>query len=252
MLNVTENIIVVLVTVAGSLFFLLLLNRIWPPGRRSPHNDLIGWQLSILGTTYAVILGFMLYTVWTNFGAADLNADLEANSLINVYRLAGGLPDPQRVQLQRLALSYADVTIERDWKQMADNQVPEASREINESMWKMLMSVKAASPTESTAEDHALSELSELAMHRRTRVLQSASRIPTVLWCVLIIGGAVTIGSACMFGAECTELHALQVFSFSLLISLVLVAIADIHRPFQGAVHVSSYAFRRAQENMKD
>jgi hypothetical protein len=135
---------------------------------------------------------------------------------------------------------------------MADNQVPEASREINESMWKTLMSVKAASPTESTAEDHALSELSELAMHRRTRVLQSASRIPTVLWCVLIIGGAVTIGSACMFGAECTELHALQVFSFSLLISLVLVAIADIHRPFQGAVHVSSYAFRRAQENMKD
>ena len=37
-----------------------------------------------------------------------------------------------------------------------------------------------------------------------------------------------------------------------LLISLVLVAIADINRPFQGSVHVSDYAFRRAQMDMKE
>jgi hypothetical protein len=44
----------------------------------------------------------------------------------------------------------------------------------------------------------------------------------------------------------------MQVFAFSLLISLVLVAIADIDRPFQGAVHVSSYAFEQARQSMKD
>ena len=37
-----------------------------------------------------------------------------------------------------------------------------------------------------------------------------------------------------------------------LIIALVLVAIADINRPFQGSVHVSDYAFRRAQMDMKD
>ena len=30
------------------------------------------------------------------------------------------------------------------------------------------------------------------------------------------------------------------------------VAIADINRPYQGSVHVSDYAFRRAQADMKD
>jgi hypothetical protein len=44
----------------------------------------------------------------------------------------------------------------------------------------------------------------------------------------------------------------MQVFSFSLLIALVLVAIADINRPFQGSVHVSDAAFHRAQQNMDD
>lgn len=43
------------------------LNRAWPAEKRHAYNDLVGWQLSILGTTYAVILGFMLYTVWTAY-----------------------------------------------------------------------------------------------------------------------------------------------------------------------------------------
>jgi len=69
---------------------------------------------------------------------------------------------------------------------------------------------------------------------------------------VLLAGGVVTIASTCMFGASNGALHLIQVSAFTLLISLVLVAIADINRPFQGAVHVSDYAFRRAQVDMKE
>jgi hypothetical protein len=251
MLDTTQNFIIVALTVSASLLFMAGLNRIWPWEKRHAHNDLIGWQLSILGTTYAVILGFMLYTVWTDFAAADLNTDFEANALVNVYRLADGLPEAQHARLQMLARSYADAAIEDDWPAMSANRVPEQSRQIVGQMWGTLMSVKTASPTESTAEDHALYELSALSEHRRTRLLQSVSRLPNVLWCVLIIGGIVTIASASMFGSQNTVLHGLQVFAFSLLVSLVLVAIADIDRPFQGSVHVSDFAFRRAQQNMK-
>jgi hypothetical protein len=193
----------------------------------------------------------MLYTVWTDFAAADLNADFEANSLVNVYRLAEGLPAAQSSQLQALAKSYADEVVEEDWPAMADNRVPAHSQKLISGMWKTLMSVTSATPAESTAEDHALSELTELTEHRRTRLLQSASRLPNVLWSVLIIGGVVTIASSSMFGSENTFLHGLQVFAFSLLVSVVLVAIADIDRPFQGAVHVSDLAFRRAQDSLK-
>jgi Protein of unknown function (DUF4239) len=252
MLNTWENFLIILLTVAASLLFMWTLNWVWPWEKRHAHNDLIGWQLSILGTTYAVILGFMLYTVWNNFGIANLNADNEANALENIYRLAGGLPDPQRGQIEVLARSYAETVMNGDWPQMAAGEVPEASNKINQNMWKTLMSVKNGSPTEIVAEDHALSELSELTERRRMRLVQNAFRLPSVLWCVLIIGGAVTIASASMFGSANTSLHALQVFAFSLLIALVLVAVADIDRPFRGAVHVNYYAFQRAEQNMKD
>ncbi len=252
MLTFPQNILILLVVMIGSMLFMVLLNRIWAREKRRVHNDLIGWQLGILGTTYAVILGFMLYTVWTTFGEANLNTNLEANALRNVYRLAEGLPAPQRVRMEALARSYADTVLAKDWPEMAHSRTPEESHRINQDMWKTLMSVKTATPAEITAEDHSISELSDLTQHRRTRLLQSAYHLPVIFWCVLIVGGFLTIASASLFGSGNALLHSVQVFSFTLLITLVLLAIDDVNLPFRGWVHVSNYAFQRAQQSMNE
>jgi Protein of unknown function (DUF4239) len=250
MLTLLENIVVVVVVLSGCLLFMPALNRVWPREKRRVHNDLIGWQAGILGTTYAVILGFMLYTVWTAFIDANLNVDLEANALRNMFRLSEGLPQQQRAELEDEIRSYADTVIERDWPAMAAGETPEHSHVINERMWKTLMSVKTASPAEILAEDHALTELSTLTFHRRTRLIQAAAHFPVIFWWVLIVGGLLTIFAASTFGSENSVLHAIQVFSLTLLITLVLLAIADVNLPFRGWVHISNYAFVRARENM--
>jgi hypothetical protein len=251
MLSALQDVIVVIVTVVCSLVTMVVLNKLWPREARRLHNDLIGWQLSILGTTYAVIIGFMLYTVWTDFGAASVNADAEANAVVNIHRLAGGLPEQQRMELRQLAGAYADAVVDREWPAMARGEVSMESSDISRKMWSTLMSIESPTWTQITAEDHALYELSTLTEHRQLRQLQITSRLPAILWCVLLVGGILTIFSACMFGHESTLLHGTQVFAFSLLVALVLVAIGDIDRPFQGTVHVSDAAFKRAQINMQ-
>ena len=100
MLSLAQDALILIVTLGAALLFMVLLNRLWPGERRSVNNDLIGWQLTIIGTTYAVILGFMLYTVWTAYGEAQANVDLEANALRDLYRTADALPEPQRTQLK--------------------------------------------------------------------------------------------------------------------------------------------------------
>ncbi|HZD47409.1 MAG TPA: hypothetical protein VE178_01575 [Silvibacterium sp.] len=253
MLTTREDVVLVILIVLCAQIFKIVIDLLWTREHRRMHNDLIGWQLSILGTTYAVIVGFMLYTVWTNFGAAEVNVDTEANALVNVYRLSDGLPAEQGDQLRQAARTYAEVVLDNDWPQMAIGYEGRlSSQDFDQKMWQVLMSVKAASPIQINAEDHALYELSSMAEHRRLRQLQSVSRLPRVLWFVLIIGGAVTIMSSCMFGSESSWLHGLQVFAFSLLIALSLAAIADIDRPFQGSVHVANTAFKRAQQNMQE
>jgi hypothetical protein len=250
MLDTGQNVAIVIICLACSLSFMAAVNYYWPPEHRRAHNDLIGWQLSVVGTTYAVILGFMLYTVWINFGTADLNADAEANSIMNLYRLANGLPAEQGTKIKALARNYADVVVEKEWPEMGREVLPNESLDITRQMWKTLTSAKGSTPNEITTEDHALYELSALSGYRRVRMVQSANTLPGILWFVLITGGVVTIASTCLFGAANGVLHFIQVAAFTLLIALVLVAVADINRPFQGSVHVSDFAFRRLQVDM--
>jgi Protein of unknown function (DUF4239) len=250
MLSLTQNVVIFILAMTASLLFMVALNRYWPVARRYTNNDLIGWQLSVLGTTYAVILGFMLYTEWTGFRDAELNVDLEASAVRNLYRLAEGLPAQQRAQLEQQTRAYADAVVRQDWPAMEIGRLPEESHEVNESMWRTLMSIKSSSTSEATAADHALSELTTLTKHRRTRLLQSASELPSIFWCVLLSGAVLTIISVSMFGSGNPRLHTIQVMSITLLVTLVMLAIADVNYPFRGWVHVSNYAFQRAQNFM--
>jgi ABC-type branched-subunit amino acid transport system permease subunit len=76
--------------------------------------------------------------------------------------------------------------------------------------------------------------------------MQSQEKLPGILWAVLIAGGVITVTAACFFGVPNFRFHLLQVMVLSFLIALVLVAIADIDRPYQGDVKVSPSGFEFA------
>jgi Protein of unknown function (DUF4239) len=250
-LSFAANVLVLIAAMIASLAFTLLMHRLWPVARRYEENDLVGWQLSVLGTTYAVTLGFMLYTEWADFKSAELNVELEANSLRNIYRLAQGMPR-ERAAIEKLTVAYAKDVIERDWPEMARGETPEESHAVNEHLWKSLLSAQIETPMEISAHDHALSELSLLTQHRRTRLLDGKYELPGIFWCVLLAGGVLTIIAVSVFGARQLRLHLLQVMSLTLLITLVMLTIADIDKPFQGWVHINDYAFQRALETMRE
>lgn len=251
MVTVGQNVLVVMGAVIASLLFMEILNRTWHPDKRRTYNDIIGWQVSVLGTTYAVILGFMLFTVWSIYREADVNVDREANAVVDVYRLADGFPEPQRTQVKTLARSYADAVVTRDWPEMKKGEEPNQSAAISTEMWKTALSIRPTSPGEVIAEEDTLSELRSLSQYRLARLMESNTRLPTVLWCVLLVGGILTIVATCTFSTGSVKLHTLHIFSLSLLVSLALVAIADIHRPFRGLIHVDDSAFQQAQHNMR-
>ena len=248
MLTAFEDILVVLGCTLASLIFVWVLNRVWPAERRRDHNDIIGWQVGVLGTTYAVILGFMLYAVWTSFQDANVNAETEANCLVSVFRAANGLPAEQRDQVHKLARQYVDIVITQEWPTMAGGDFGYAGHQTIEQLWSAVLQTKPDSFGQQTAMNLALTEIDSMTEHRRLRQLQSQSKLPAILWIVLIVGGIITMLSSCMFGIDNLILHALQVVSLTLLLSLILVAIADIDRPFQGVVHVHPSGFERARQ----
>lgn len=252
MLNSFQNIGVIIATVGAAIAFLLLLRRVWHSELRRPHNDLIGWHLSVLGSTYAVIIGFMLFAVWTNFETADGNAEAEANCLVNMVRSSAGLSAESHEQIRGLASEYASIMLNDEWPAMERGDVSPKSHVSIEKLWTTVTDGEIHSSRERTSLDHTFSELARMTEYRRLRQLQVNSYLPGILWLVLIAGTTVTILSACLLGAADLKLHLIQVVTLALMISSVLVAIGDINRPFQGSVHVDATGFERARVAIAD
>lgn len=252
MLSLPESVAVVILVVAVSMACLWVLHRKWPNEERRKNNELVGWQITLVGTTYAVIVGFMLYAVWTNFQQADANVEAEADCLVNVVRSAKGLDATQRLKIESLARQYVNSVLTQEWPAMSDNRYTRVSVPIVEELWTTTTNTETRNTSQQTSLDHAITELSAMSGHRRVRLTEAISGIPGILWTVLIVGAVVTILSACLFGSLDIRLHFIQVLMLSLLIGLLLAAISDISRPFQGYVHVSSGGFERARATLEN
>ena len=247
MLNPWQDVLIVVGSIVGSLLVWWLVRRIWPPERRRLHNEITGWQISVLGTTYAVIMGFMLFAVWSDFEAAERNVEAEAGCLINLYWSALDLKPPQREQIRKLASDYADAMIVDEWPAMGQGAWTHTGTQIIQRLWEAASQPQSLSASEQVGLEQTMSEIGSITEHRRIRQLQSENNLPAVLWMVLIVGAVITIMSSCLFGSEYPALHMLHVVTLALLLSLSLVAVADINHPFRGTIHVKPTGFENAK-----
>lgn len=243
MLSYTQTSIVICLSVAGALLLVTILNRLWPIQNRKLINDVTGWQLGVLGTTYGVILGFMLYTVWEGFRAAQVDADLEATSMLNVYRVAGGLPSPQKERIRELARRYESVVVNEEWPAMQHQQEARPATAVLGEMWQVLETAKPETAIVTNSIDHIQYAMSNLAERRNMRERQRSDQMPSLLWVLLVLGGGATIVSSCLLGNDKRWLHYCQVGALTFVVVTALSAIADLARPYEGAVAVQPTSF---------
>ncbi|MFZ0523514.1 MAG: hypothetical protein WAL95_20980 [Candidatus Acidiferrales bacterium] len=248
MLGPFAAIVVFILWVCLTVVAFVLINFLWPANKRTGHNEIVGWQLSVIGTTYAVILGFMLFNVWDNFRAADINADQEANALVNLYRLSAALPDSTKAKIQQDARRYAEIVIQEEWPDMAHRTLRTAGTAVTQELWQTLVTAGKDPAVQGPDFTQALAELSTMTQHRRARHLESEFRLPGLLWTVLLTGGLITLISSCLLSAENLRLHFVLVVCMSLVLGISLLAIAEVDQPFRGAVRVQPRGFRLALE----
>jgi uncharacterized membrane protein YfcA len=246
MLNYLQSSALVLAALAISVVMVMVLNRVWPISNRKLINDVTGWQLGILGTTYGVILGFMLYTVWTDFREADVNTTQEASSVLTMTRVASSLPAPQNSEFRALGIKYVEAVIQEDWPAMQVQQDSHASDEVGAELWRLLATVKTDASVANSV-DHLTVLLSELSERRNLREQELHVRLPLVLWILLLAGAGATVGSSCLLGNDNKWLHYFQVLALTFVVAVTLSAIADLARPFEGSASVGPAAFKRAQ-----
>lgn len=245
-----SSILIITACASAALLFLYLVTRTSTAPFRKESNDFTGAVVTVIGTTYAVILAFTLSNVWTMSQQAQANEEQEANALVNVFRIASQLQDVNARQIQDLCVQYADNALNREWPSMERGEMTQEGGEIINQIWRLVGQSQAHAQPDAIAAYQLMEELRGLTQYRRLRAMQTSERLPGVLWAVLIAGGIITVAASCFFGVPNFRFHLLQVLVLTFLISLVLVAIAGLDRPYQGQVKVKPDGFRYASHTL--
>jgi hypothetical protein len=249
---VLSNILTIIGCVVAATLFLFLVTRTSAAHARKESNDFTGAVVAVIGTTYAVILAFTLAGVWAMFAQAQANEEQEANALVNVFRIASQMKDPNAKPIQELCVRYADNALQREWPAMEEEQIPPEGGQIVNQLWKLAGESQAHAQPDAIAAYQLMEELRGLTQYRRIRAMQCREGLPGILWTVLVAGGIITVASSCFFGVPNFRFHLLQVLVLSFLIALVLVAIADIDQPYQGVVKVAPQGFQFAVNTLRN
>jgi uncharacterized membrane protein YraQ (UPF0718 family) len=229
----------VLLAVGG----MALVQYLVPWQVRQQHNDVAGFIYAVLGVVYAVLLGFVTFAVWEDFEAAKITTHNEANELAELFWLAQELPEPEREHLQELTYSYAKVVIDEEWSLMEQGHESPRAEALAAEMRSSIYALESDTDTERVLYDEGLDRVRDLVNQRRLRLLEAGEGIPYILRGVLVVGGIIVVSFTYLFGLENTRSHTLMIAALAAVVSLVLLTIYALDRPFGGITRVDSDAF---------
>lgn len=228
-----QGIVVVGLSVGLALFGLWATRRFVSHEDLAPHNDVAGFIFATASLAYAVVLAFVVIAVWEEFNDARAFADQEANAVADLYRLAGGYPDPWRARIRTELVSYAESVIDREWDEMAADgePIPETIAEVDQ-LWEAHHAAGQDPAVAASLYQASLEQLDALGDGRRLRLLSAGSGLPGVMWVVLIAGAALTIGFSYLFGVENRRSQAVMIALLTTAIALLLFLTWSLESPF--------------------
>lgn len=233
-----------------------IVRRRVPPDRLLPHHDVAGFLVAIVGVLYAVVLGFLVVTVWSAFQSAQQASDLEAGSVGDAFAMAQLLPEPRRSDMRKSLAAYAIEVRDREFQMMrTGGQDPHARALLMQSMQSLGERVPQRGSTldealnRMTARDAVLSSLHSVSDNRRMRLIAARSGLPNALIVALIFGALIVLTFVFLFGVENRTLQFIMTGLVAGCIGLILGVVVEFSSPYTGAVSVSPEAWNYVIDN---
>ncbi|MFG3256190.1 hypothetical protein [Streptomyces sp. NPDC048172] len=204
-------------------------------------QDLVGPLLTLA----VLLLAFVLVMGAGSYGEAEKAARTEAGAVEQLFEVSGYAARSHREELRSDAVCYARAINHLEWKAMRDGQRSGAA-----SVWTVKIRNQFSRMTDDPQFGTLVSANKERAAARRDRLSQSAPTIPRSLYLfmVLAVSVAVLVLAFCLpFRGGYAQIVTLFILTGLLTLSLLLIK--DLDRPFAGAIKVESTNSMSVTEN---
>ena len=210
-----------------------------------------GSVFSIVAGLHAVLVAFILISLFDASNSAEEQVQKEANALVAVDWSSDSLPEPAKTKVEQLIRDYVSTVVDDEWPRMRDGQ------EVDNRGWTTLNQLRdtiaTAAPDGAWQEDRkaeAANQLWEVYQARQERLDAAGNGINPVVWLALLIGTGLSLLFPFLFGGPNLISQLLITITLSSTLVLLLFAIYQMQNPFSGGVHIPPDAFSSALDRL--
>lgn len=208
------------------------------------YHEVAGYLLSVVGTLYAVLLGFIIVGAMQHIQELRILAEDEASGVANIFLLANGLPSEPRLLIRKQCHDYTYAVVNEEWKQMENGGFsPNAFAHCRE-LIRLVTEFKPADAHQEGIQGQLLSEICEMTSKRRIRLVNAAHGMAPAMWVVLVSGGMFTVLFTYFLGVTHLRAQILMTTLVSLTLALNLFVLSILNSPFSGDLAVRPDSFR--------
>jgi Protein of unknown function (DUF4239) len=238
------GVVIVLGSALAGVAGLMAVVRWVPEARRDGDNDVKGVFFGAVAVLYAVLLAFVVVSVWSDFSDAGKATQAEATRASALLRDATAFPADDRTRVRRRVLEYVQLVAEDEWKTLASGRPSPVAIRAYDALWSEYATLRPTGEQAETMYRESIARLNELGENRELRVIASRATVPTPMWILLIAGAVLCVTFAYLFRMESLATHAISVGAIAALVGFVLFLIFAMQRPYAGDVQISADPFR--------
>lgn len=231
--------------VAGGLAY--LVRRIGATEGVVENNEAAGQVFTLVGGLQAVLLAFVLISLFDATSAAEDGSYREADSLVAAV---WAVSSPS---VSTEARDYLRQVITEEWPRMR------AGQPVSDAGWSTLerlrSEVDAAPATDEWTADQkkeAATRLWQVYQERQSRLTAATEEgVNSVVWFALVVGAVMAVALPILFGGPKPATHIFIVSILAGTMTLLLFATQQLQNPYGGGAQVGPAAFESALERLR-
>jgi len=234
---------VILTTVLSVLGMLYVRKKVGVSKLREYH-EVAGYLLSIIGTLYAVLLGFVVVDTMQHVQDLRVLVEQEANGIANIYLCSKVFEVKDRDDIRKYSHELVIAVVEDEWPAMQEGKFSPRAFQCAYLLWNRILSVEPKTELQKNAQAQILSEMCKTAESRRTRLISARLGTQPILWAILIVGGLFTVLFTYFFGVESVKAQIIMTTLVALTLALNMFLVFIFGSPFKGDLAVRPDAFK--------
>jgi hypothetical protein len=227
----------------GGLF--LVRRRLLPRLRiRNEDSEFIGTMVQCVMVFYGLAVALIAVSVSETYSDVSKIVSQEATALAALYRDVSGYPEPIRPHLQRELREYTQYVIQEAWPLQERGEFPGGGVTHMNRFQDELIAFEPVTEGQKLLHGEALRAYNHLIEARRLRLDAVGTKLPTVMWVVIVVGAFIGLSATFCFPVDDARLHVMLVMMLATFVGLIIFMILALDRPFRGDLGIGAQPYQ--------